>query len=484
MSAIDIPGYGPAPRPFDLVVIGAGPAGHAAAEFAASIGHTVALVDRYVAGGTALDAGGTHTKALREAAVYLDAFGKQKIYGVLLSAPPEVMFTALAARARSVGESLRQAAFDRILDHGASLVHGHARLADGHTVLVRPDGGDEIRLHGERIILATGSRPTHPAGVPFDDPGVYDCESFLTIDRKPRDLLIIGGGGAGIEYATILSALGVPTTVVDATPRLLTRMDGEISDTLHRVLVDRGVRVLLGRPVTGVSRDGGRLVATLAGGARIRTDTLLYAGGRTVDTARLGLAASGVDVDGQGRVLVDGTRRTSCPTVYAAGDVTGPTLASIAGDQGRLAACGALGIDAPANAGAAAVWAVYGLPEVAGAGLTEYDCLAAGVAYHVGRCDFSATPRGLIAGDRYGLLKLIFDRETTALVGAHALGDIASEIITTAQTMMRARFRLDDVVGMVYNTPTYSDGFRFAGLDGLRKFGLSGLSVPLPSDRI
>jgi NAD(P) transhydrogenase len=481
MSAVDVPGYGRVPQLYDLVVIGAGPAGHAAAEFAASIGYSVALVYRETAGKAVFDAGGTHTKALREAAVYLSAFGKEKIYGVLLPAPPDVIFAALGARARSVGETLRQAALDRMLDQGVHLVHGSARLLDDHTVLVRPDGDQEIRLRAARIIIATGSRPAHPHSVPFEDPAVYDAENILTITHKPRDLLIVGGGAIGVEYATIFSALGVPTTIVEAAHRLLPAMDGEISGLLERVLTGRGVQMLLGRPVTAVRRDGDQLVATVSGGPQTRADTLLFAAGRSIDTSELSLSAVGIDLDIHGRILVDEARQTSCPAVYAAGDVTGPTLASIADHQGRQAVCGAFDLDFAMDVDDPPVWAMYGLPEVACTGLTEHDCRAANVPYHVGRCDFASTPRGVIAGDRYGMLKLIFHRDSTLLLGAHALGDIAAEIITTGHAVIHARFTLGDVVRMAYNTPTYSDGFRLAGLDALRKFGTEGLRVRLPA---
>jgi NAD(P) transhydrogenase len=480
MTAVGVPAHDLADRSYDLVVIGAGAAGYAAAECAASISSSVALVERRTTGSTALNAGGTPTKALREVAEYLSAFGSEKIYGVLLPAPPHVMFGALSARVSSVGELLHQTALDRVLDQGVNLVHGSGRLLDDHTVLVRPVHDQEIRLRAARIIIATGSRPTHPDGVPFEDSAVYDSEDILTITHKPRNMLIIGGGATGVEYATIFSALSVPITIVDEAPGLLPGMDDEVSGRLERLLADRGIRVLLGRSVAAVQRDGDRLVTTLTGGVELPTDTLLFVGGRSVDTSELGLAAVGVECDADGLIIVDEDQRTSRPAVYAAGDVTGPTLASIARNQGQQAVYRALGLDWSAPVGDLSMRAVHGLPEVAGTGLTERDCRAAGTAYHVGRCDLSSTPRGVIAGDRYGMLKLIFHRDSTVLLGAHAVGSLASEIITTGHAMIQARATLEDVMRMVYNTPTYSEGFRVAGLDALRQFGPKALGTPRP----
>jgi NAD(P) transhydrogenase len=202
----------------DVVVIGAGPAGEAAAELGGSLGYSVALVERDVVGGTVVTSGGAPTKTFREAAVYLSSFEKEKIYGVTLSAPPEVMYPAIRARAREVSERLRQAALERIRDRGVHLVQGEARLEAAHTVVARAGSGAETRLEADRVIIATGSSPLRPASVPFDDPGVFDSETVLSIARKPREMLIVGGGAIGVEYATIFSALGVPVTILDAAP--------------------------------------------------------------------------------------------------------------------------------------------------------------------------------------------------------------------------------------------------------------------------
>ena len=243
----------------DVVVIGAGPAGEAAAELGGGLGYQVALVERDVVGGTVVTSGGAPTKTFREAAVYLSSFEKEKIYGVALSAPPEVMYPAIRARAREVSERLRQAAVERIRERGVHLVHGEARLAAGHTVVARSGSGAETRLDAERVIIATGSRPLRPAGVPFDDPCVFDSETVLNIARKPREMLIVGGGAIGVEYATIFSALGVPVTILDGASRLAGMMDGEISRRLEQVFLKRGNQVILGTGMVSVRRDGDRL---------------------------------------------------------------------------------------------------------------------------------------------------------------------------------------------------------------------------------
>ena len=470
----------------DVVVIGAGPAGEAAAQLAASLAYSVALVERDTVGGTEITNGGAPTKTFREAALYLSSFEKEKVYGVALSVPPEVMYPAVLARARAVSERLRQLALERIRASGVRLVRGTARLDGDHVVVAEGAGGEQTRLRTERVIIATGSSPLRPASVPFGDPCVFDSETIADIARKPRDLLIVGGGAIGVEYATIFSALGVPVTILDGAPRLAAMMDGEISGRLEQVFRARGNRVILGTGMVSVRRDGDELLTELTDGPPLRPDALLFAAGRSVSTAGLGLEQAGVEVDARGRIVVGADRRTSCPWIFAAGDVIGPTLASIATEQGREALCGALGLDFSAHVDEIPAAAVYGLPEVARAGKSEEDCAAEGIPYETGRCELGTTPRGVIAGQD-GLLKLIIHAGTGVLLGVHVICDIASEIAGIGQAMLHNEATVEDVARMVYNTPTYSYGYKLAAADSLSRLDpavLRAMLLPSAADRI
>lgn len=471
---------------YDVVVIGAGPAGEAAAALGGNLGYSVALVERDTVGGTVVTSGGAPTKTFREAAVYLSSFEKEKIYGVALSATPEVMYPAVRARAVLVSERLRQATLERIRGCGVHLERGEARLEDSHTVVARASDGTQTRLHAERVIIATGSAPLRPASVPFDDPCVFDSETIMNISRRPRELLIVGGGAIGVEYATIFSALGVPVTVVDGAARLVAMMDGEISGRLEQILLARGNRVMLGTGMVSVRRDGDDLAVGLADGRELRPDALVFAAGRSVITAGLGLENAGIQVDARGRIVVDAERRTSCPAVFAAGDVIGPSLASVAIDQGREALCGAPGLDFSAHVDQIPAAAVYGLPEVARAGKSEEECRAEAIPYVTGRCELGAIPRGVIAGQE-GLLKLVFQAGTGVLLGVHVICEIASEIAGTGQAMIHNQATIEDVVRMAYNTPTYTYGYKLAAIDTLTRMHLDvlrGMNLPSQAHRI
>jgi NAD(P) transhydrogenase len=465
----------------DVVVIGAGPAGEAAAELAGNLGYSVLIVERDTVGGTVVTNGGAPTKTFREAALYLSSFEKERIYGIALSAPPEIMYPAIRARTLQVSEQLRQATLERIRASGADLVHGEGWLEADHSVAVQTADGPQIRVRAERVIVATGSSPLRPASVPFDDPCVFDSETIASISSKPREMLIVGGGAIGVEYATIFSALEVPVTIVDAAPQLASIMDGEISARLEQVFLARQNRVILGTSVASIRRDGDHLAVRTDDGRQLHPDALLFAAGRSVSTAGLGLEQAGVDVDGRGRIIVDPQRRTSCPWVFAAGDVTGPDLASVAIDQGRQALCGALGLDFSAHVDQIPVGAIYGLPEVARAGKSEEDCVAQGIPFECGRCELGAIPRGVIAGQQ-GLLKLVFHAGTGVLLGVHAICEIASEIVGIGQAMIHHDATVEDVLRMVYNTPTYSYGYKFAAIDTLTRLDPAVLhTMDLPS---
>jgi NAD(P) transhydrogenase len=299
-------------------------------------------------------------------------------------------------------------------------------------------------------------------------------------------MLIVGGGAIGVEYATIFSALGVPVTILDAAPRLAAMMDGEISHRLEQVLLRRGNQVILGTGMVSVRRNGGDLAVGLDDGRQLHPDALLFAAGRSVSTHGLGLAEAGVSVDARGRILVDSERRTSCPWIFAAGDVIGPSLASVATDQGRQALCGALGLDFSAHVDQIPAAAIYGLPEVARAGRSEEDCAAEGIPHETGWCELGRTPRGIIAGQE-GLLKLVFHSGTGVLLGVHAICEIASEIAGTGQAMIHGEASIEDVLRMAYNTPTYTYGYKLAASDALARLSpdvLRAMRLPSRAHRI
>ncbi len=453
---------------YDLVAIGAGPAGESATELAAFFGHRSAVIEKALPGGTVTTTGGAPTKTLREAALYLTGFREGDVYGLRMSAPAEIATDIVRKRTLDVCELLQKVTAENIAKRDVDYIQGTATLDLEGGVIVSGGAGTPRRIRAKTILIATGSRPSRPENISFAIPGVCDTDTILHLGRVPKDILIAGGGPVGVEFATICHALGAQVTLVDRGTRLMSTMDGEASEYMAELFRKWGVKVQLGSRVERVAKKGSGLEVQLSTGQTLFPDTLLLAAGRIANTEGLGLEALGIPCDSRGRIVVDRNFRTAAAGIYAAGDVVRPTLASIAMEQGRVAICHAFGIPFEGTVDPCPVSAIYGMPEVSGAGLTEEQCRKQGLAYEVGRADLGLTPRGAIAG-RGGFLKLIFLKADRKLIGVHCVGDIASEIVGIGQMVIRFGGTLNTIANMSLNTPTYSYAYKYAAFDGLRR---------------
>ena len=458
---------------YDLVVIGSGPAGEKAAVQAAYFGKRVAIVERHeLTGGVAVThAGMIPTKTLREAALYITGFRKRDIYGMRVELDPEQIYSTLQKRTNDVIDTMARSVRQNIDRHRIELVRGTARLAGDRKVVVTTRRGSERELQAHAIVIATGSRPFHPPGIPFDDPDVLDAEGVLEIETAPRSVVVVGGGAIGCEHASIFTALGAHVTLVDRGQRLLSYVDAELSHILAKTFADMGMTLSLGRGVEHVGRDDDGLLVVLDDGTEIRPDKLLVASGRMGNIETLDLDAAGVDVNQRGQIIVNEWFETTVPGVYAAGDVIGPpALASTAMEQGRVAACRAFGIDFKEMVDQSPPTGVYSIPEIAGVGLTEQAAADQGIAYVVGRARFEGNSRANISGATEGLLKLIFDKSDRKLVGCHILGESATEAIHVGQAVVKHGETIDYFIETTFNVPTLCEAYKYAAYDGLQRW--------------
>ena len=464
-------------EPFDLVVIGSGPAGEKAAAKAAYFGKRVALVERSAmsVGGVAVtQLGMVPTKTLREAALYLTGFRKREIYGVSVELERSALYRQLRARTDEVSATLSRAVRENLERHRVELVIGVASLQPGRLVVVRTDA-EERTFRAEAILVATGSRPYHPPGIPFDDPDVLDAEQILEIESTPESVVVVGAGAIGTEHASIFQALGAEVTLVDGSERILGYVDAELSAELRRILEEAGMSIRLGARITDVRRDADGLAITLDDSTELRPEKLLFASGRSGNTEGLGLEQVGVQVDERGHVVVDDRYRTTAAGIYAAGDVIGPpALASAAMDQGRIAVCDAFDLPGIANVDTVVPTGVYSIPEVAGAGLTEQEAQRRGIDYVVGRGRYTTNPRANIAGSTDGLVKLVFRRDDRTLLGAHVLGEFASELIHIGQAALHHSDTVAYFLDTIFNVPTYADAYKYAAYDALHDLESGG----------
>jgi NAD(P) transhydrogenase len=464
---------------FDLVVIGSGPAGEKGATQAAYFGYRVAIVERSSAlGGGPVSTGGIPTKTLRETALYVTGFQQRDVYGLSLQLEPQATLMHLMSRTAEVTATAEERVRRNIERHGITLLLGTAALGPNGTVIVKNDRGEETVLEARAILIATGSRPYRPPGVPFEDPDVHDSESIIRIDRIPKTMVVVGGGPVGCEYASIFTALGVEVTLLDAGDRLLPFMDPEISGLLAHAMRRMGARMLLGSGVGTIERTDGELRVSMANGEVIRPEKVLFAAGRAGNTEDLGLEGARVDVDARGRILVDRHFRTSADGVYAAGDVIGPpALASVSTEQGRVAVCHALGIPFKETVDPLAPFGIYSIPEVAMVGLTDESAKERNIDYEVGRGWFADNTRANISGSTEGLVKLVFRRDDKTLLGVHILGDIAGELIHLGQAILHAGGTIDRFIHATFNIPTRSDAYKYAAYDGLQRLTARAVGV-------
>jgi NAD(P) transhydrogenase len=453
---------------FDLVVIGSGPAGEKGATQAAYYGYRVAVVERRAdPGGSAIAVSGVPVKALRDAAVYLTGWSRRDVFGIGLSLSPDLVMDRLRAHVTDVVTTMTQAVRENLERHSIQLVHGEASLGPGRTVVVRGDDGHERILRARVILIATGSGPHHPQGLPFDDPDVHDSETVLSIDRLPERLVVVGGGPVGTEYASIFSALGVEVTLVDRGSRLLPILDAEISGALADSLQRSGARLMFESQVDSVTRTAEGL-AVQVGEETLRANAVLHALGRTGNVDGLGLGEAGVEFDSRGRVKVNDQFMTTARGVYAAGDITGPPgLASVAMEQARVAMCRAFDIPFKESLDTMVPTGIYTLPEVSMVGLTEEAARAASGDVATGRTYFTSNARARISGSAEGVLKLVFRQSDRRLLGAHILGEEATELIHIAQALLHRDGAIDEFIDTTFNFPTRADAYKYAAYDGL-----------------
>jgi NAD(P) transhydrogenase len=454
---------------YDLVVIGAGPAGEKGAAQAAYFGKRVAIVEKGKVGGAVVNTGTLPSKTLRETALYLSGLKQRGLYGVDYTLNKEVTVDDLFYRKKFVVDSHLGLVKENIARHNIDLFRGVACLEDPWTVRVT-SGGKSLRLKGAYILAATGSRPHRPADVPFDGEYVYDSDSILNLKRIPSSLVVVGAGVIGSEYTTVFAALGITVTLVDGGERLLPFLDREISDILLNQIRSLGVRVMFGRRVEGIQvwREEECVSVRLNGDEEVRAQAVLFCGGRSGNTEELGLEKVGVKMGPRGRIEVNEHFQTSVPNIYAAGDVVGfPALASTSMEQGRVAACHAFNLEYKRCVSPLVPYGVYTIPEISMVGESEDSLSRNGQDYLVGRASYRSNPRGQIMGDTAGLVKLLFSPEDQKLLGVHIIGERACELIHIGQACMYFEGTLDFFIQNVFNFPTLSDVYKYAAYDGL-----------------
>jgi NAD(P) transhydrogenase len=455
---------------YDLVVIGSGPAGQKAAIAAAKLRRRVAVTDRRrMIGGVSLHTGTIPSKTLREAILYLSGFSQRTFYGKAYSVKEKIAVQDLAFRVQSVVRREIEVVRAQLKRNNVETLIGSARFLDPHTVEVMSEEGAQS-VTADNILIACGTRPAQGANIPLDGKRICDSDQLLTVEQIPRELIVVGAGVIGLEYASMMTALNVKVTLIDQRPEPLGFVDTEIIDTLYYHLRRSGATLRFGEKVVSVGVDDrDRVVAHLESGKRVHGEGLLYTIGRQANSDLLNIDAAGLQADDRGRITVNDCFQTSVSHIYAAGDVIGfPALASSSMEQGRLASCHMFGVPC-ASRPELFPYGIYTIPEISMVGKTEQQLTAEKIPYEIGVAKYDELAKAQMLGDDTGLLKLLFDPDTRKLLGVHVIGERAAEIVHIGQAVLALGGTIEYFRDTVFNYPTLAEAYKVAALDGLNK---------------
>ena len=456
---------------YDLIVIGSGPAGQKAAICASKLRKKAAVVERKrTIGGVCVHTGTIPSKTFREAILYLSGLRQRTFYGRGYAlkeniAMQDLIFRSDAVMAREIEVIKAQLRRNRV-----TVYEGNARFLDAHTVEVSNEEGYSV-LQGDNFVIACGTRPAHSPEIPIDGRRIFDSDQVHDLEDLPRELIVVGAGIIGLEYASMFAALGVKVTLLDQRPTLLDFVDHEVIESLCFQLRQLGTVFRLGEKVVqvGFDEERDRVFAKLESGKTVHGAALLYTVGRQANSDQLNLEAIGLAADERGKLKVNDNFQTAISHVYAAGDVIGfPALASTSMEQGRLASCHIFGVPGkvPPNL---IPYGIYTIPEISMVGPTEEQLTSNKVAYEVGISRYAELAKGQMLGDDQGFVKLLFDPASLKLLGVHIIGERAAEIVHIGQAVLSMGGTIEYFRDTVFNYPTLAEAYKVAALDGLNK---------------
>ncbi len=450
---------------FDLVVMGGGPGGYAAALYGASAGMRVAMVEERRVGGTCLHRGCIPAKELLETATVVRTVRGAAEFGVEVSGADALVLNldATQKRKQQVIDRLTSGLETLLKGRKVTVLAGTARLLDGPGHLVAVSDGTELR--GGNVLIATGSLPRALPlpGLDFDGERVLSSDHVLELTSVPRRVAVIGGGAIGCEFASYLRDAGSEVTILEALPQVLTGVDAQVAQTVVRSFKKRGIDTKVGVKISAAERSGDALTLRFAGkqgDVSLDVDAVIVSVGRRPRSEGVGLIEQGVAVDARGFVTVDGALRTSVPGIYAVGDVVDtPQLAHVAFAEAIVAIKDMLG-EGPAPLDYTKVpWGIYCHPEVAFCGLTEERATEAGYEVETSTHRFIGNGRALIVGEPDGLVKIVAEKSTGVLLGVHICGPWATELIAEGYLSVNWEATASDIGALIHAHPTLSELF-------------------------
>lgn len=455
----------------DLIIIGGGPAGYVGAIRAAQLGKKVVCVEKERVGGTCLNWGCIPTKALLESAeMYRKMSQKAESYG-LKTQGVQADWDAVVARSRSVSDRLCSGIEFLFKKHGIERVEGTASIPSPGVVEVTAADGSINRLEAPKILVATGARTREIPTFPMDGNRIVGSKEALTLPRIPESMLVIGSGAIGSEFSYIYNCLGTKVTLVEALPNILPNEDDEVCKLMERAFKKRGITCLTGAKVESVNTTDTGVEAHITRPGKpdttVNAEICLVAVGVVPVVPEI----QGLQLTERGFVQVNERYETNLPGVYAAGDcIGGVMLAHAASFEATQAVEGMFLPNFTPKKPTLVPGCTYCHPQVASVGKRERELKQAGIAYKVGKFPFQAIGRAVAAGETEGFIKLLFGAEHGELLGAHIVGEDATELIATPQLAISSELTDEDLHAMIFAHPTLSEAIHEATLaaDGVQ----------------
>jgi mercuric reductase len=443
---------------YDFAIIGSGGAGFAAAIAATTRGLSVVMIERSTIGGTCVNVGCIPSKALLAAAEARHVGAEERFPGIVASAGPTDMAALIGGKAELVDTLRKEKYEDLATEYGWGVCRGEARFVEGPALEV-----DGERIEADHYLVATGASPWVPPVPGLDEAGYLTSTTALELDHLPDSMIVVGGNYVGLELGQMFARLGSAVTLLEALPRLAAGEEPEISEVIEGVLADEGVEVWTSASLAKVSREGEKIVATVADGREVRAEAILMATGRRANTTGLGLDVVSVKVGPTGAVVVDDQLRTANPRIWAAGDVTGaPQFVYVAGSHGTMVVENAFE-DAQRRVDYSHLPRVtFTSPNIAAVGLTDAEVGPAGLSCTCRVLPLSYVPRAIVNRDTRGVVKIVAEVGTGRVVGIHMIGANAGDAILAATYALEANMTVDQLAHTWAPYLTMAEGIKLA----------------------
>jgi dihydrolipoyl dehydrogenase len=449
-----------------LTIIGAGPGGYVAAIRAAQKGAQVTIVETSEVGGTCLNWGCVPTKTLIASAEALEHVRRANELGLEIGGTVSYNLAKIRERKDRVVSTQVKGIRGLFKSWGISLIEGRGSLLSPDVVRVVQKDGTTMDVKSDKVIIATGSRPAKLAGFPFDGESVITSDDAVQFKKIPKNLLIVGCGVIGSEFAFLYRAFGSEVTLVEIMSRAVSTEDEEISDIIEREFKKNKIKFIANASVEKIEKDvDGMMAATLSNGQQIKTEMILASTGRALNSENMGLEITGVNKGNRGEITVNNKMETNVPGIYAIGDVTGKImLAHVASHQGLVAVENALGGNEDMDY-AVVPAGIFTMPEIGSVGIREKQAIEMGVKYKVGRFQFRRLSRAHVMGEITGMVKVISDEATDKVLGVHICGAHAADLIHEGALAMKMGATARDLHHMIHAHPTLAEALMEAAGD-------------------